>query len=1289
LFFTLILFSFQLPTHAQTPTAGPRKFDRIQEVVENWQADQHLYVKGNVGVSAGQLKSLEAWLDENGSNWTIVLMESASGQSFTTNAEGSYRGREAVYYALGHGLSNQTNFGNQLHPKTNEPHGAIFVLFRKERKFNYFGSDAQDRRGLGESKWFGTLDREAIRAMRNGRRVNDAVKNTVNMINGRLESSIAAAERRERKAKAAAELAIKRARAQRIQQIDSLKARVDETRNSLIQRAVSGSSFVKQNYPEAANSKLANPPANEWQGVLDSITKYLDTPKLIDDTNLLKSKQFPQQNNNFKETREQIDRHLDALAAHRAFEEMLAPVETRLDAAMTHSSRIGVQAAEQGYDLLNLARQEHAQGNPSFTDQITQAETLAATGQRLIDSHLQAEQEKAQRRSLIQRTVAWALGGIGALLAGVLTLLNYRRRHFLNQAHASFDQRQKQVDQYSAAVTELNERSESIIGSYDSFGVRGFKGHTKTLGESTLQSVDRLNQMASEARDTIESAHNLLSPPSVLGQAANMISSRRYQQCYSLLESRSLQLPPLPTTDDTVAVTGWVDFETFFENMSFNSTTAHQHLDTFDASLKNVGPELRQLNDNIDEISAKEKTLSQLARRDRYFKTPALFEALIPSIQADYEQASRLAKSDPLQATTVVLPVAVRKSKNASDVIATIETARETVFPMLEKASKGLKDLRYDIRWIEKQAQQLSKPADQLFQDAVLQDVQPAANEFKQRVHKLGLRAKRTLELAQELANDVAPQLEQLTEKVKRDRRHIADTLKIDAAQSLHETDLNPDLNLANAQEQYRSARAAVAYGGVESILESLDAIEDQTTTATNLADASLQALQDYQPDRDDRITTLARLRGLVGPRQNEIQTRQQIYSDSAFAMRPRFEDIFETINSQTTGSDEASTPTLDLAIEFCQRTIETCQNSIDTAAIDHAAGRVLNGARLLELAKLDLGDVEQTLDAVEQQCGLLDQQNSDNEQHLPIANQTLSRLQTTGEDHRVQRPTKADLSSLVREFDDFGQRFASSSEKRAPFVQADLLKNFDRTIEQLTAATQADFQAFDEASRAIVGAEKELQTAIALTQQASNDGIPDSRVIDACRAEVEKSEAEITAIRAALATPHGDWKSVDDSATAVNARLAVTIGELRRQLQLAQQAASELESAARSVFDAANWRGRYGITIDGRPGSNQLEDARSSLTEGEYTRCINFSRSAGHESQQAMEDAQNRVNAERRRRERAAEAERRRQRQQRMRSSSSSSFGSSSFGSSSSSSSSFGGSSSSGSSGFGSESGW
>ena len=157
-------------------------------ILDEWSKDQHLYVVGNLGVGESQLAGLEKWVDDNGPNWTILLMESSRGESYTDATGKSHRGIDAVEFALGQGLPARTAFGQLTDARTKEANGAFFILFLKDRKFSYSGMAHYERRGLGARNWAGNLDRAALKAMRNGGRIVEAAKGTVTLVDGQIES---------------------------------------------------------------------------------------------------------------------------------------------------------------------------------------------------------------------------------------------------------------------------------------------------------------------------------------------------------------------------------------------------------------------------------------------------------------------------------------------------------------------------------------------------------------------------------------------------------------------------------------------------------------------------------------------------------------------------------------------------------------------------------------------------------------------------------------------------------------------------------------------------------------------------------------------------------------------------------------------------------------------------------------------------------------------------------------------------------------------------------------------
>jgi hypothetical protein len=263
--------------------------------------------------------------------------------------------------------------------------------------------------------------------------------------------------------------------------------------------------------------------------------------------------------------------------------------------------------------------------------------------------------------------------------------------------------------------------------------------------------------------------------------------------------------------------------------------------------------------------------------------------------------------------------------------------------------------------------------------------------------------------------------------------------------------------------------------------------------------------------------------------------------------------------------------------------------------------------------------------------------------------------------DNRTQKPTEQQHSSLDSALSKFASAFKAGGDQRDPFGDAIALQDFNSQLDDLASALKSDRNAYDEATRAIRGAELELAAANKLVARSINDKIPDSLTIKRCQNEVTALEVELGSIEKRLKIAHENWQMVDREATHVNSKLGVLNGRLRQELELAQQAVEVLGRAAEQVYEAANWRGSYNIVVVGNWGAEELATARERLADGDYVRSAQLSKLAKQSSTNALEAAKQQVARHRRKLARKA-AEARRRRQSR---SSAHHFGSSSFGSS------------------------
>ncbi len=385
--------------------------DHVGDVITKWQPDQHLYVKGDLGIGTQQLVSLEAWLDENGPHWTVVLLRNASHEDYQAIDGRRFRGMDAVEYALGHGLANRTGFGELEHPETGETDGAVFVLFLDERKFSYYGSDAQDRRGVGESHWIGELDRPAKRAMRSGGRILDAVKNTVTTINAGVDRAVEA----EKTARLRAEQEQERVQRERERVIADLRSEIQDTEGNLIASVEEAAADVKERYPDA-QGELAQPPLASWRSQLASAANTLS------ETNVRATSQTVTQ------VIAEINGYLDAYAEHASFDELIAPLKARIAARDGGPNDVARPSNDAAIKLMDNARAEHAQAGRNFRHLLTDASTTLDQGDAAIAAENERLRREAVRRQIIRNTVLVAAALAALALCVVLYVLNRRRR---------------------------------------------------------------------------------------------------------------------------------------------------------------------------------------------------------------------------------------------------------------------------------------------------------------------------------------------------------------------------------------------------------------------------------------------------------------------------------------------------------------------------------------------------------------------------------------------------------------------------------------------------------------------------------------------------------------------------------------------------------------------------------------------------------------------------------------------------------------------------------------------
>ena len=1203
------------PLSAQQQSA--RLFSSIRDVVTQWDKDQHLYVRGRVGVSNDQLAKLESWLDAEGQHWTIVLMDTAAGQQYKAPDGRQFSGMDAVEYALGYGLANESDYGRLEHPKTAQTDGAVFVLFLRERKFSYYGSDAQDVRRLGESQWIGNLDRQAVRAMRSGGRVIDAVRNTVSSINKRLEQEIVREEQRAKEAEAAA---VRKER-ERLIRIERLKASISDTERNLLPTIRKSAEKFREDYPEAIESKLALPPLKEWQVALAEARKAVGDGTVGDTA--------------VSDVLRDVNSYLDAYAAHREFGKMVQPIRDGIQ-DLAEESAAGPMV-DNALSMLEKAQTKHSLGELGFAKYLDEAESEIAQGYAAIEAENARQKKELERQSLIRKTLAIVGAVIGGLLLLIFYLLNRKRRPAMQKAQEVFARSDARVQAELVKLRKVTGRAREVLGSRKEFAGRGFEGMTLELGTLAHDQLGDLERMEQELERVIDEAAGMINPASPISQFANLFTRARYDSCIQYLLEEPIVGPPTTRAPDGNIIyvsdrdqPKWqlMTFDRFFDSLEERLVDSHESVDKLETSVASVGDRLSELQSRIDDLASLEETLSSSSEKDGHFRVPTLFSDLLPGVQAKQDFAESIASVDPVRAVHESIPESTRTTSHGLEVAKSIAGARANLFPQIETSVPQLQELRYDTRWIDQRVEELGDQANGLLADACEADISESAIKFNDSISKLGQRTQRSLELGQRVKESIRPEFENLKQQIVAGRAKLASSLGIGDSHSLAEQGSNPDTNIDSVRKQIAAAESALNYGGIEAANEALEVAKYEAGVGESILNSSLEALDGFHDEMESRKSGYASVLKQLPEHEGLMETLQKTFLPSALFF----------------GGQEASENDTALAdaLNNSKQLLGSVEENIKLADESHRSGRVLEAVETFDEANESTLLAERMLVNIREHAQRLETQTKTNQSEFYVAIASAEKIEPGTRIATTQRATIQQYAELMAKCEKLKDHFNENAQ-RDPFQDSKIIRQTQQQADEMAAKIQADKSAYAESERAVRGAEAQLKVARDLVNRSLRDNIPDSRVTQNCQAQIQQLGELVAEVREKLSIAHSEWYEVDSMASGLNGDLGVVAGRLRQELKKAENAAAQLKYASDAVFRAARWTGSYGVRVAGRPGVEDLEAARKSLSMGEYEQTIKFTFAATQSAEAAIDAAEREVASRRREARRRAEANRRR----------------------------------------------
>ncbi len=1223
-------------THAQRSeqsiAAGPVIIRSAEDVVRSWSSGHHLYVKGDVGVGANQLSELKSWLAEHGPHWTVVLMQQASEESYVGKDGRHYTGLDAVEYALGYGLSNRSAFGSLQHPTTKETDGTVLVIFLRERKFSYFASDAQDRRNLGEANWVGELDQPAFQAMRSGGRIIDAVKNTVQSVNARLARAIQA----ETDAAQRAERELQRAAIE-------FRARLVDTRQS-IDKVIAQAAEFRSSAPNASGP-LTAPPVDDWRRTLAEVESEIsaDSVRTLEQRHAI--------------ILDEVVRYLNEYAAIQGLAPHRASLEQRLVSLQTQPSSVVSSQIDRADAIMAKAIQAARDGSLNVSELLTEVDTAAADAEQLA----QAEQRRSEllrlRSRWIRITIATMATIAGLIASGILWMLNRRRRPSMLRAVQEYDRSEASVRGETDNLDKLFTRCSDLLGSREKIDQRGYVGATREVALQALGHVDELFILSKEVKRVLEEARQLIYPRNPLGRVMNLFSSARFEQAINHVSGKPLRFSTtsgLPTvirqrlrhaastqpsgSESPQELT--LTFEDAYTAFKQCGDQAEAALDEFESSLAGVHDVLASLQTKFEALTAQEKQLQQAAEHDGYLTVPNYFDVLIPSIQTDLNSADQMATFDAVEAMRGPITAAQRKIDEAASLGAQLAAARDKVFPVLHQCASQLKSLGYTSDWIDAHLDAITERANGLLKLTVGESIKDRIETLATDLKAIGSRAELTLNLATQIENQLSAELKEQATKISQTRHTLAGRLKLPDSAIMHEADRDPDETLASARQSMVAARTMLAYGRTESATEAIDTCTSESKRVSQILELSVAACQSYDQRRGTLQQSLEPMTIHAERTSGEIEQARQVYARSVLiidtASRPEpAEDGVRVVDASLANN-------VDQLLQDAHRLVKQTRQSLDLAEVDFRAGRLLTSADRLTTCEQGLTAARGNLDCIAEHLARIERQVRENQSAHQRCQSTFERLQLEARNPMVREQTLVAIEQAQNEVDRSGREIEFARGQSDPFGAAQAIARVAKLLEELQSRVISDAQAHAEASRAVVGAQRQMDAALQFVRQSQTDNIADSPLTSQLHQRIAELQGELASIEQELKIPHGDWQWVDDRASRLQSEISTAAKTLSQEMQAAGQALLSFQQAAKSVYQAEQWSGSWGIRVPGSPGVGELERARSSLQQGNYNSVLELSRLAAAAAMLAIQQAEREVARRRMEEQLAAERARR-----------------------------------------------
>lgn len=1234
--------ALKLPTAERVPAPGSAThftFSDVSQVVQKWSPNQHLYVQGRIGLSQSQLNGLESWIHQNGPHWTVILMEDASSQRYT-NREGRIEtGMDAVELSVAD-LMEVGSFRSQTHPITGEQDAAVFLLFMKQRSFSYRASEAHSRRGLGQNRWIGKLDRPAYRAMRGGGRVLDAVRDTITSINQPLSRAILEEQK-----------IAEQKQLQRQQAIDKIFAKLGEVENKLA-RIEASAAKVKQSHPDS-NADMTNPDVELISQQIGEIKQSLKKKDALiggvkKSTDMVDSASddwinLYREYDRFGTSEKQLQQRLKQLRNDAG------DLSPKLSASFSEVQTI-LTDARSAYEIADSKFQNHLNSAAYALEDATS--TLQT---------LRAELAQSQaRKTFIQRAIATIGSIFAALFAGLFLWLNRKRAPAKSRAKERLVQREKEVRDQLHGMGDLLKRADVVIGDREAIIRKGYQGKTKDLSSKALDDIDQILVMSSSVDKVIDQAKQKIEPSALWTKVTNWWSPENFNEGFEILENKPIEFDEnegiaLVREHDAINDPNNTDgdrpqkislsFTELFKIFRQRSISANETIGKVESGWTQIVSTNKDLQSAIDEASLHEQKAREATEDDGLLHVPQLFDELLKSAQADQDQAESVGRADPISAIEGPATTGLRKAANADELARQLTDVRAKLIPSIRMNAQGLDERNRDIDWVDAALDDFTDRAQKIASDALHNDVSGDINQWRVSFEKFDAAVSDAVGLHDLSVNSIAPSIEAELANVNIAKETIAGRLNLPVDSILKEVNHDALKSLTSAREHNAACLASLDRGDPQAAQLSASEAQHWIENAKSVASGSLEVLDSLLPQAQSLQTRIVSAESRLSNTQKLLTELQDRFAKSSLAIEGAEWGIAQP-NSTPENSHAETSPAPSISVTdlflLAKRQSEKSQDAVTSAQQQYAQGRLLSADEILASGQRQIECCEHNQKLIEELAVQLQQMVEDNAGNIALLQKRFQDVAQQMQQHHVTNETHALLKKKHQAFSDLRQTIESETVRRDPFNEATAIDDVAGEFDNLLSQMEVDRQRFEEARRSVKSLQQAIEQSNSAVSRSQQDQIPDSRRVQQSIQSLHAADRHAAELQSRLKTPHEDWTAIDQAADEMLATVTDTLANLQTELDAAQTAANEIRNASTSYQRALSWSGGYGIRANPGAARETLDQARALLGRGQYQSAVQYARQAQQNILNAIAIAETAVMTRQAAQRRAAERRRR-----------------------------------------------